>query len=1588
MFNKILQVFVLFGLLGFYSTTWAQTYQEMIQKGTYTVFEIQEKAEKHFEEVGTGRGTGYKQFKRWEYNALREMDEDGYLPDQYTQYQEHQRFQRAYKRKNRTARVSSESNWSELGPTYWNQTSGWNPGVGRITSIAVDENNYNHIIVGAHTGGVWRTTDKGQNWAPLSDNFSTMSVNSLAIDPQNSNTYYWGAGSGTIFKSTDAGQTWTTVGNAGFGGVIRILVHPTNSDVLFAAGSGFYKSTNGGASWTKVGSASSGYDLQFKPNDPNTVYASGNGFYRSTDGGNTFTQVTTGGGVQMIGVSDDDPNRVYVVEADGGKFGSFYRSNNSGASFTKENHTGKNYFGYSTSADDNSGQAPRDMAITVNPNDADEVHIAGINTWRSLNGGTSFTATSDWVPSRTVNKNIGYCHADVDIMVFYGNTLYVGTDGGFFIAENTKNLNKDYYTDLTVGMGIRQFYKIGVSQSENVVVSGGSQDNGTSVMKGTDQTWYDWLGADGMESFVDWNNVNNLYGTSQNGSLYRSTNGGQSYNGLSKPESSGAWVTPFEQDPQVSTTIYSGYKKVYKSTNSGSSWTAISQDFGQVLSQMKIARSDNKVIYASRGNALYKTTTGGASGNWESLTGYAGFINYISIHPNDPNKVAVATTGGQKVYVSNDGGQTWNGFLKNLPNLTAYCVVWDDNATNGLYVGMSYGIYYIDDVLSEWEPFMTGIPNAKVNELEINFVNDKIYAGTYGRGLWVSDVYQIDVASNDAAISAIIEPSFGEVCGFTEKAAVPVVEIKNLGNDRLTSAEIKIAIDGQVVTTYNYSGNLAFGQTEQVTLPEITIPSGIVTLKAYTTNPNGQEDESPDNDSQETVLKVIDGEEYQVRLKNDANPEQTTWQITNDEGVIVGALENNIGVNAYEESFKNVCLSNDCYTFTIFDSGGNGMRIWILSEYEVTKVDGGESVVYGKGNEFTDEKSHDFCISNVVVNDDAAITGINNLPNGQCGNEVDATITLRNLGVQRLTSVELQVEVNGSLVKTINHTTSLSKGESEEVDLALNLSQSGTNNIKVTAVNPNGNTDENPSNDSKTEQAVIFIGTPHEFFISERSMNDGMTWLLTNEQGEEVESGNANDLTSSGDLAIAELCLANGCYNFKVTDAFAAGGCDAEPWSATKAYSGGDVVSYNGKKYVASYYSLGSNPEDNNGQFGKPWLLPTECSITYDEDFYGFREVGSTENLAYTTVANYTSPTTDNICVGSNDISVDFSANKTVATQCDEITFTANVTGDANNYEWKFGDGQTANGVGPHTVSYQTSGTKTITLTVNGTEVETKTAYININDNASILPTINISLSNGSNPSCSSDELTFETIGTNIENGATYQWFLNGNEIEEGAIFTHSQFQDQDEVSVEVTTNASCLTNVKGSSDVYIVERTAEVTPTIAIQTEDFPSCEGNFVKFTAEVENEGNNPSYKWFVGDVEMAQSTSFETSDLLNGEEVICELVSDATCATITEVASNVIVAQIEVCTGVLPSAFEAVNVYPNPATSKLNIDLGSLAGKQAKWTLYNTYGQTIHAGTKAVSEGFIHTVDMSSLPSATYFLKIETEGNSTVIKVEKK
>jgi hypothetical protein len=712
----------------------AQRFIEMMNDPNADFYEVKKEAEEYFKIHGTGKGMGYKVYKRWEHEKLLTRNSDGKFMSQDQLWQEYEKIKTQRKAAPKNAKVGNV--YRELGPRGYTITSHYSPGMGRMTSICVDPQTATTIYA-AGVGGVWKTTNNGTSWNPLTDHLPNVYSNAVAVQPGNSNLVIIGIRDHGILKSTNGGASFQA-SNIGNGNPTKIIFHPTNpSIVLVAADNGIYYSNNAGTSFVQV-NANFVTDIDFKPGDPSIVYACGRAFFRSINGGNSFTQITAGINTfdrSFLAVTPANPNYVYVVQARGSGLGYIYRSNNSGVSFeTRLNANptqGTNYFNYNVFQE--GGQAWYDMAITASPTDAETLIIGGINLWKSTNGGTSFFQQTDWL----WNNSFGYVHADIHALEWINGTVYCGSDGGIFRSTN----GGDDWSNISMGIGNREFYRIGGIESDPYYIGGGSQDNGQSLLLTNNvNNWREWAGADGMEVVIDYNNKNNIYGCLQFGGTWKSTDGGMSFNGLTMP-SSGAWITPLLMDPVNSSTIYAAFEDMWKSTNGGNSWTKISS-VGDGFSDMEaaaIAPSNNQILYMGRQNRIWVTRNGGTS--WTEIsTGIYGYLNYISVHPNDPNRVTVST--GDAVFTSTNGGQNWTNINYNLPALPKRCVLHQRSPEDIIYVGLQVGVFYLRPGTTTWVEYFDGLPNVPVSEMEINYSIGQLRVATSGRGLWEAPIIQ------------------------------------------------------------------------------------------------------------------------------------------------------------------------------------------------------------------------------------------------------------------------------------------------------------------------------------------------------------------------------------------------------------------------------------------------------------------------------------------------------------------------------------------------------------------------------------------------------------------------------------------------------------------------------------------------------------------------------------------------------------------------------------------------------------------------------------------------------------------------------
>ena len=662
------------------------------------------------------------------------------------------------------APATMAANWSLVGPTTTIPTGGG--GAGRVNFVRFDPAASTTIYVGSPGGGLWKSTNSGSTWSTGTDNLAVIGCTDLAIHPTNSLIQYLATGDGEaqdtysigVLKTTNGGTSWSPSGLTWLvtqGRTIsRLLINPQNPNTLFAATSnGVYRTRNAGAAWTQIATAIANVkDIEFKPGDTTTVYAcSTTLFYRSTNAGTTFATTSTGlpaaASVSRlaIGVSAANATYVYVLAANAA-FGyqGIYRSANSGATFTARS-TSPNLLGYNSTGSDAGGQGWYDLSIAVSPLNAEQVIVGGVNIWRSINGGTSWTINAHWT-----GTGAPYVHADIHALEFLpgsGTTYFSGNDGGLFRTTTSGTS----WSDLSNGLQISQIYRIGLSATNQNLLLSGWQDNGTNRWSGT-ATWSRPLGGDGMECIVDWSNANVQYGELYYGDINKTTTGGNLTtnivaSGGTGVNADGDWVTPFIEAPSNAATLFVGKAQVYKSTNSGGTWAQVGTISGGTGSVIALANAASNInyIYAAKRDKFYACTTGAAfTDRTAGLPTASAAISYIAVDPLNANRVWVTFSGysaANKVWYSANAGVTWSNYSTGLPNLPANCIVYQGSSTNDpLYVGTDVGVYYRDNTAGSWVAYNTGLPNVSVRELEIQYTALKLRAATFGRAVWQSDL--------------------------------------------------------------------------------------------------------------------------------------------------------------------------------------------------------------------------------------------------------------------------------------------------------------------------------------------------------------------------------------------------------------------------------------------------------------------------------------------------------------------------------------------------------------------------------------------------------------------------------------------------------------------------------------------------------------------------------------------------------------------------------------------------------------------------------------------------------------------------------
>ncbi len=832
------------------------------QERGYSFYEVSEAFHKYWEGKDfTAKGSGFKPFMRWENYWKHFVQNDGYLPSTEALWNV------LKERDLGSGNSNPTSNWTQIGPVATGISAIGLPGIGRVNAIAVDPNDPNTWYAGAPAGGIWKSTNAGISWENLFDDFPQIGVSGIAIDPNNSDIVYIATGdddaadsySVGVFKSLNGGDTWNETGlNPGNSDnnllMNEITIDPTNSNIIWVGtSSGLFKSINGGDTWTNTLSANV-QDFKLKPDDSNTVYAvTETTYHKTTNGGTTFERIRDdlpiASGRLVLGVTPANPNVVYIASADTPSndfaYQGFFKSTDSGETFAESPNTTDIF---------ERNQAWYDLALEVSPTDEDELYVGAINIWKSSNGGDSFSRLNN----NDTDLTQAYTHVDIHTLKFFNGELFCGSDGGLFVSPD----NGDSFINRSDGLAISQFYRISIGKGDVSRIAGGTQDNSGLVLN--NGNWSVYTGGDGMDYEIDPNNSNVIYGFSQfGGFLFITTDAGQSIGAVLAPINAGGtariqgnWITPLALDSNGQ--VYSGFDALYRLN--GNAWEKVSANIGtSAIEDLEIDPNDPNNIYVANENVLFRSQNGGRT--FIPSETFDTEISSIAINNNDGNIVYVTTSRRVGVRQSfqpvdrgvfrvdmTSGSAELTDLTLDLPADQAFFSIEHQgrHTENPIYVGTNVGVYRLDDSLTGWQEYFTGIPAVAVSDFEISLDEETIVASTYGRGIWQSPL-PVQVPENEIRLVSI-SPQSGEiVCG----EIFPVIQVENIGMNPISQVDIEYQVNGGSLQNFSWTGTLAPSNSQDIDLPALNISefaktdfSVTVTIANDTFDDNNQQETS------------------------------------------------------------------------------------------------------------------------------------------------------------------------------------------------------------------------------------------------------------------------------------------------------------------------------------------------------------------------------------------------------------------------------------------------------------------------------------------------------------------------------------------------------------------------------------------------------------------------------------------------------------------------------------------------------------------------------------------------------------------------
>jgi photosystem II stability/assembly factor-like uncharacterized protein len=706
------------------------------------------------------------------------------------------------------AKLFSNLKFRNIGPAFMS---------GRIADLAIDPTNENVWYVAVGSGGVWKTVNAGTTFEPIFDDQDVYSIGCVTIDPSNPYTIWVGTGENVggrhagfgdgIYRSADGGASWTNMGLKISEHISKIIVHPGDSDVIMVASQGplwspggdrgFFKSTDGGKTWKKTlgdDQYTGVTDMVIDPRDPDRVYAvtwehhrtiaawMGGGeksrLYVSDDAGDSWAQLKTGlpegkWGKTGLAISPINPDVLYAAIELNRTKGGVWRSENRGGSWTKMSDavagaTGPHYY----------------QEIYASPHKMDRLYMMNNTLMKSEDGGKTFE-NMDETAKHGDNHAVAFKASDP-------NYVMIGTDGGVYESFDL-GATWRYMENLPV----TQFYKVAVDDAEPFYnVYGGTQDNSTQGGPSRTDNHHgirnaDWkvvLNWDGHQPATEPGNPDIMYGQRQQGTLSRiDLKTGEVTDVMPQPAADEDyerynWDAPILVSPHDPATIYHGSQRLWKSTNRGDSWTALSGDLTRdqerltlpimgrtqswdspwdvgamsnfnTITSIAVSPVNEQVIFIGTDDGLIQVTENEGQ-SWRKIEVSAMgvparcYVNDVKADLFDENTLYVALDnhkeGDYRPYLvkSTDKGATWTRIENGLGSKNLIWRIVQDHVNKDLmFAGTEFGVYLTLDGGSSWTEMSGGIPTISFRDLAIQRRENDLVAASFGRGFYILDDY-------------------------------------------------------------------------------------------------------------------------------------------------------------------------------------------------------------------------------------------------------------------------------------------------------------------------------------------------------------------------------------------------------------------------------------------------------------------------------------------------------------------------------------------------------------------------------------------------------------------------------------------------------------------------------------------------------------------------------------------------------------------------------------------------------------------------------------------------------------------------------